>query len=277
MFYHWRVPDPPLDASIASLWVCGREPTTHALERVLPTGAAQLIINLKEDQTRVYDSRLRCTTTAGTIVCGVRSSYDIIDTGEQEHVAGVAFRPGGLAPFIDAPAHEIVEGDFPLELFWGRRETETLRDRLLACVSPAAMLDTMEAVLRERWRSPMVHPAVGLALTAFDRVPHLASVTAVTEATGLSAKWFIERFKAAVGVTPKRYCRIRRFQQAVGLAHRGRDVDWAQVALDCGYFDQAHFIHDFRAFSGVTPTVYQASRTPYQNHLKFLQAPDERR
>ena len=88
----------------------------------------------------------------------------------------------------------------------------------------------------------------------------------------MSAKRFIERFKAQVGVSPKRYCRIRRFQQAVARAHRGRPVDWAQVALDCGYYDQSHFIHEFRAFSGLTPTAYQASRTPFQNHVKFLQS-----
>jgi AraC-like DNA-binding protein len=117
-----------------------------------------------------------------------------------------------------------------------------------------------------------VHPAVTFALSTFDRASHTTSISAVTDAIGMSAKRFIERFKAQVGVTPKRYCRIRRFQQAVGRAHRGDRVDWAQVALDCGYFDQAHFIHDFRSFSGLTPTDYQAARTPFQNHVKFLQS-----
>jgi AraC-like DNA-binding protein len=122
------------------------------------------------------------------------------------------------------------------------------------------------------WRPPGLHPAVAFALTAFDRVPITTSIEAVTDAIGLSAKRFIERFKIEVGVTPKRYCRIRRFQRAVTLAHRGHHVDWAQVALDCGYFDQAHFIHDFRSFAGLTPTSYQAARTPFQNHVKFLQS-----
>ena len=75
-----------------------------------------------------------------------------------------------------------------------------------------------------------------------------------------------------VGLTPKHYCRIRRFQRAVTLANCGRHVDWPQVALDCGYFDQAHFINDFRSFSGLTPTRYLAARTPFQNHVKFLQS-----
>lgn len=81
----------------------------------------------------------------------------------------------------------------------------------------------------------------------------------------------IERFKIEVGVTPKRYCRIRRFQRALALSSRG-DADWIRVAMDCGYFDQAHFIHDFRSFAGLTPTGYQTARTSFQNHVKFLQS-----
>ena len=94
----------------------------------------------------------------------------------------------------------------------------------------------------------------------------------MTDSIGLSAKRFIERFREQVGITPKVYCRIRRFQRAVTMATRGRQVEWTRVALDCGYFDQAHFIHDFRSFAGLTPSAYQSARTSFQNHVKFLQS-----
>ena len=55
-------------------------------------------------------------------------------------------------------------------------------------------------------------------------------------------------------------------------AERGREVDWTHIAVDCGYFDQAHFIHDFRSFGGITPTGYDAGRTQFRNHVHFLQA-----
>ena len=56
------------------------------------------------------------------------------------------------------------------------------------------------------------------------------------------------------------------------MTNRGRPVDLTGVALDCGYCDQAHFIHDFRSFAGLTPTAYQSARTAFQNHVKFLQS-----
>jgi AraC-like DNA-binding protein len=119
-----------------------------------------------------------------------------------------------------------------------------------------------------------VHPAIDFALAAFDRVPITEKIGAVTNTVGMSAKRFIERFTTEVGVTPKRYCRIRRVHRALFCAYRGERVNWTQLALDCGYWDQAHFIHEFRLFSGLTPTGYQASRTGFQNHVKFLQSDD---
>jgi AraC-like DNA-binding protein len=269
-----RVPQPPLDSFIESIWVYEDDPRPHALERILPSGAAQLIVNLKEDQTRLYDPDHphRYITAAGTVLSGAWSRYQVIDTSEQEYVAGVAFRPGGIVPFMRIPAHEASDADVPLEALWGRSRTVALRERLLESHGTDATLDALEAVLQEMWRPPGLHPAVTFALASFDHIPSVTSISKVTDAIGFSAKRFIERFKMEVGMTPKRYCRIRRFQRALALANRGSHVEWTRVALDCGYFDQAHFIHEFRSFAGLTPTGYESRRTPFQNHVKFLQS-----
>ena len=274
MRYHHRVPKPPLDAFVASIWVFHDGPRPRALERILPTGAAQLIVNLNEDRTRLYDPERphQCISTSGTILAGVRSDYQVIDTAEQEYVAGVAFKPGGTVAFMRAPAHEACDADTPLELLWGRQRTADLRDRLLELDDPNAQLDTIEHTLMRLLQPTGMHPAIAFALASFNRAPLAANIGTVTDAIGLSAKRFIERFKGQVGLSPKRYCRIRRFQQVVARAHRGHPIDWAQVALDCGYYDQAHLIHEFRSFSGLTPTTYHASRTAFQNHVKFLQS-----
>jgi AraC-like DNA-binding protein len=269
MNYRHRVPGPPLNALVEWIWLYHNDPQPNALERVLPTGAAQLIVNLKEDETRLYDQDCphRVVTTSGTVLSGAHSHYQIIDTSEQEYVAGVAFRPGGAKSFMRIPAHETSDADVALELLWGRGRVATLRERLLETADAEAKLDLLEDALREMLAPLGVHPAVAYALKIFDRVPHMTSVADATAAIGMSAKRFIEHFKAEVGMTPKRYCRVRRFQRAVARAHRGHSVDWAQVAQDCGYFDQAHFIHDFKAFSGINPTAYVAAAGRHQNHV----------
>jgi AraC-like DNA-binding protein len=275
MVFRSRAPKPPLDTFVELIWLYYHpEPRPMALERVLPTGASQLIINLNEDQIRLYDPEgdYRCLTTVGTVLSGVQTRYQVIDTKEQEYVAGVVFRPGGTVRFMRVPADETSDGDIPLEFLWGRSRSAALRERLLEAAGPVDKLDAIERALGEMATNRYVHPAVAFALSKFDRAPIETSIAAVTQRIGLSPKRFIERFKAEVGMTPKRYCRIRRFQRAVSSAHRGRHIDWARLALDCGYFDQAHFIHDFRSFAGLTPTEYQAARTGFQNHVKFLQS-----
>ena len=72
----------------------------------------------------------------------------------------------------------------------------------------------------------------------------------------MSQRRFIEIFRNEVGVTPKAFSRLRRFQHVLGAVEHLTDVDWTDVAVECGYFDQAHFIHDFREFAGVTPSLY---------------------
>ncbi len=274
MLFVRRVPAPPLNGFVACLWYCENRPQPHALERVLPSGSAQLIVNLKENQTRLYrpESGFACEiTSSGSILSGVQSRYSVIDTAETECVAGVSFHPGGTVPFFAVPAHELRDAAIPLDLLWCDHAV-SLREQMLEARDAQTRLDILERTLAEVFCPCDLHPAVTFALATFARHDHTAAVSAVADQTGLSPKRFIERFKSAVGVAPKHYCRILRFQRALARSDRGGRVDWTRIALDCGYFDQAHFIHDFRDFSGITPTSYEADRTDFRAHVKFLQS-----
>jgi AraC-like DNA-binding protein len=273
MLYLDRVPSPPLDRFIASIWFCQSELRPFALERVLPSGTAQLIVNLKEDRTRMYHPGSGAmTANCGTIFSGISTRFGVIDTAEQECVAGVSFRPGGTSAFFAMPAHQLRDTDIPLELLWDRGRAARLREQVLAAASPTAKLDALERALAEARSAHTFDPAIAMALDAFAGGLELANIPAVADRLGLSSKRLVERFKSTVGMTPKRYCRILRFQRALTSAERGRRVDWTRIAMDCGYFDQAHFIHDFRSFAGITPTGYDAGRTQFRNHVHFLQA-----
>ena len=92
-------------------------------------------------------------------------------------------------------------------------------------------------------------------------------VAQVTGALGISQRRFLERFRSEVGMPPKLFSRVRRFQAVVEKVHMLSEVNWADVAADCGYFDEAHFIHDFRAFSGLSPSTYLALKSDHRNHV----------
>lgn len=273
-FLHRR-PASPLDRFVESLWVCHNGSAPRTFQRVMPAGAPQLVVNLAEDRTRVYHDTahgLVCVSAPGSILSGITSHAQIIDSDEQTRVAGIAFRPGGTVPFVAAPAHELTNADVPLDAVWGEATTRRLRERLLSAPSPAAALDALETMLWEVWRDRGWHPAVAFALDRFRSHPSVTRVGHVSTAVGLSERRFIERFTSEVGVTPKRYCRLLRFQRVVTTAHTLREADWADLAVSCGYADQAHLIHEFREFAGITPRAYAQGKTVFQNHVSFLQS-----
>jgi len=245
----------------------------HRLERVLPTGDMALIINLWENRTRVYnaDNPRKFNTFEGSIVVGAYSAFTVIDTDEQRATAGVAFRPGGAFPFLGLPAGELQDANASLSDLWGRQAASDLREQLLAARSPQAKFKILEQTFLRRIDAPAepAHRAVSFAVENFRHRP-TRPVSAVTQQIGLSDRRFIQLFSQQVGLTPKLFCRVQRFQRVLrdlsSLA-AGSVIDWPQIALTCGYFDQAHFIHDFRAFSGINPTTYLANKTQFQNHV----------
>lgn len=265
-----RRPLPALDRFVNGFWVfeSSTQPQ-HAKERALPDGCAQLIINLREDRHRVYDRQdfNRSRTTNGCLVVGPQSEFCVIDSLADISFAGVHFRPGGLYPFFDPPCDELHGEHVPLDALWGRW-AEELRERLLEAETAEERLCILEEALLARARKALVQrPVVTFAIGEFERGPCAQKIAEVAERSGFSPRRFIDLFRQEVGLTPKRFCRVRRFQQALQRMARGLDVRWTDVALEAGYFDQAHFIHDFRAFAGINPSTYWEARPQHANHV----------
>ena len=173
--------------------------------------------------------------------------------------------------FFGVPAGELRGLHVPLDDLW-RGEGARLRARLLEAPTADAKLDVIERALlaragwrrSQRWCEP--RPAVGYALAALDGCPDRLTIADISHRVGLSPRRFIQIFDDAVGLTPKLFARLRRFQRV--LAATGmRPVDWAGLSAACGYFDQAHLIRDFHAFCGLTPRQYLARRTGHWNHV----------
>jgi len=95
----------------------------------------------------------------------------------------------------------------------------------------------------------------------------MAKVREVAKSTGWSERRFSQVFREEVGFSPKAWTRILRFQRAVHQLHAGVDLPWADLALDCGFYDQSHFANEFRAFSGIDATTYSARQTQWANHV----------
>lgn len=250
------------------LWYHQGGARTHEFERIMPDASVELVINLREDRFRVYHRKSPELShhTRGCLISGPRSEYFVIDTAQQLSSMGVHFKPGGAFPFLGMPASELQDQQVGLEDLWGRAAGE-MRERILEATTVDARLAVLEKCLTEMAPSLERHPAVQFALNEFQPGLGIRNVAEVTGQIGMSAKRFIQVFGKEVGLTPKLFCRVRRFQRVLGSIAKRQQIDWADVAVSTGYFDQAHFIHDFRAFSGLNPSAYMAQRTEHLNHV----------
>lgn len=268
MGFQHRLPAPPLDALVATIWDWDVLPAAHRYERVLPQPGAQLIINLHEDETRVYsdDDTWHCTRSSGSVFGGPGLRSEIIDTAEQVRVMGVVFRPGGAHALTGEDASTLTGRDTDLADLFGSSAAR-LRQRLLETADAGTRLQLLELWLLHCLRGPPLDSAVAHALATLDRLPQVTRIPLLARDTGLSERRLGLLFHRQVGMGPKRYARLMRFRAVVAQAQKSPTVNWSHVAADCGYCDQAHLTHEFRRFAGITPSAFMAARGPYLNHL----------
>jgi AraC-like DNA-binding protein len=246
--FHCRRPGPPLSGFVDFLWTYDGYLPPYTQERLLPTGTMELVFTMG---------------AGGGVASGVagpRSEFLLLETSQPFSVIAVHFRPGGGFPFFGVPSGELHNCNLSLDLVWGDKAA-MVRDRLWEAESPEQRFRILEQALLARTRGSLDrHLAVRHALRMFEASNGTCQVSDVVERIGLSSRRFVELFQSEVGLSPKAFCRIRRFNEVLRRIERLTDVDWADVALACGYFDQAHFNHDFRAFAGLSPSSYLRHR-----------------
>lgn len=266
-------PRPPLSLFIEYFWLHQDTVPPHTKERRLPDGSILLVINLHEDLLRLYDPRHpdQFQKHCGALINGARTEFTLLDTTCLSDVLGIQFKPGGTFPFLAFPASELYNDTRSLASIWGEAVLE-LYAQLQSAATPEDRFRLTEQFLLARLvRSRTIHPAVTFALKTFEDTSYLPTISAVTEQISLGQTRFIQLFRETVGLTPKQFCRVQRFQNILRSIEKCAPRTWAEFALNCGYYDQAHFIHDFQTFSGLTPRAYLAQRSQYRNHVPFSQ------
>ena len=290
-----RRPCPALEPWVQLLWATGADSaqvTSPYVERVLPTGAMHVVLRLGDSPLALYeDADTGAPRLVGhSVVGGARSSSYVKRAGDSSCSVGVQLRPGAARALLGVPGAELAECHTPLAELWGS-DAELLRERLHAiheralfaahgAISGAAVLgaqlDYFESFLQARLQRSAAGTN-GWLMRAVAALEAGAPLSEIVESSGVSHRAFITRFHDAVGLTPKLFARVRRFQGVVAeLAapeHAGaapepeRVVSLARVALDAGYADQAHLTRDFRQFADVTPSAYLRLAPASANHL----------
>lgn len=241
----------------------------HHKERLLPDGGTDLVIDLTQVPKNVYDNEdfSRFSPFKKAWISGIRREFITIDAGQNASMMVVRFHAGAGHIMFQFPLSELAGSIVEAEAVWGNAFL-ALREYLIELPTPEAKFAALETWLLGRMhREAEPHPVVGYALDRICREPHLLTVADIQRKTGFSNKHFIHLFEKYVGVAPKTYLRILKFQRVLAEIEQARKICWSDIAYGCGYYDQAHFIKEFRHFSGLNPTAYLAEKGEFLNYI----------
>jgi len=240
MKYREYLPCEALRPFIQCYWALRGGTSDPQSQLVFPDGHMEIIFHLADPFALIREDGI-ASVQSNALIAGQIWQPVTLRQSSSADVLAIRFQPAGAASFMRFPQQEIAGSIANLEDFWGSRARQ-IRNALGEMQTDQGRIQLLEQHLLA------MRPAGPVSLGA------------------LSQRHYRRRFEETVGLPPKLFQRIRRFQSALSVLGQ-RPI--AEVALECGYYDQAHLVRDFKQFSGLTPTAWLRGQ---QNVLFFQDA-----
>jgi AraC-like DNA-binding protein len=269
MIFRILPPSPPLRRHIEYLWYHEGFVSDYAMERLLPDGAIELIVDLTDPAKRWSDADdlRRARTVRRSWISGQHTRPIAIEAAQHSCMIGARFLPGGAHAVLSEPVSTLNDSVVEMELVWGGAIHE-LRERLLAAPSVDARLALLDAALVRRAGSRLeLDRSLARAIDLIATRPCDVSIRRLAAEIGISQGRLVRLFEARVGLKPKMLARVLRFQRVLRRLEREPRLSWSALATDYGYFDQSHFIKEFGALAGLRPTQYLQDKGEYLNFI----------
>jgi AraC-like DNA-binding protein len=260
--YQEFTPCGPLAPYVKCFWMLEDAAKTSAHpEPIFPDGCMEIVLNLAAPFQRIHiDGRIE--RQPGMFLVGQMDQFTRVQPAGPVRTMGVRFHPGGAGAFLWFPQQEAVGQILALEIV-ERRLAGQFEDAVFGARSDRERIARVEVLLLGRLR-PRPERRIAAALHSMLEGPEPASLAALISESGWTERQFRRRFQEVVGIGPKVFSRIVRFQRTLRAIDR---TGLLPAALDGGYYDQAHFIHDFRSFTGETPAAYSSRTRGLADHF----------
>jgi AraC-like DNA-binding protein len=230
-------------------------------QSVLPTGCIQIIINSgKNFHSKNSDGD---KTLSNSYICGQHlDSYELLPTGDIKLFA-VVFRPHGARLFFSQPIDEFFSESLPLE-FLDKQLIRDLEEKYHRTTNPQDFIPEIENYLTKKLYGKDLYDfrRIGQCIDQLSIGGGRTKLPALAEAACLSPRQLQRKFREYIGASPKVFMRIVRFQTAMHLHNTYNYRDMTRLALDSGYYDQSHFIREFRTIAGISPAKFFREHSP---------------
>ena len=257
MNYETFEPHPDLDAIVKCHWILEVPADMEApKQRVIPDGCIEMCFILGDDVKR-FTSDTDFIIQPRTMVFGqITEPYYVQPTGYVNTFA-VRFYPYGFANFIDRPIHELADKETPLTSLFEESSVKALEQKIIEAPSTSSRIEAVEDFLRSKLKDrSTIDNIVKSTIDALSRTKGTEPIKAILK-DDLSKRRNLERkFSKQVGISPKQLGKIIRLQAALKLILNNQGEKLTEIAYDSKYYDQAHFIKDFKEFTGTNPREY---------------------
>ena len=229
---------------------------------IFPNATSNLMLSLDDD----IDVNFTPTDSAIYITC---SSTVAFRPYVGLRFMTVQFNSYGMYYAKGIPVSELHDTLFALDSFFKASEVDEITSRLREPTSIEEKFETLETFLLQRIKIPDIDPRLPYAIAALKLQQHYR-IDDLSEALCLSSRGLLKLFKKHVGISPAYYKKIARFNQAASLVLNRPEIPLTQIAFECGYYDQAHFIKDFREFGGISPSDFLQLRAKSSDFYNYI-------
>ena len=256
-------PPPPDLAGIVECFWISRGQVTFLYEKILPQNNIELMFNLRKPfgvPNRPPADRL----FKRAWISGMQREWLTVtpqyDPREPSYLLSVRMPPLGAHRLLGMPLGSVAQNVFELDEVLGDA-IAAVHQRLVDCEDAGKQFALLCDFARGRLARSRVRLRADaqIAVDMLTRTQGTERIETICRTMSISRKHLNDLFDSHIGLTPKTYARMFRFRRVVDLVQRGQGLDWTRIAMSCGYYDQAHFNHEFREFSGMSPGEYAAA------------------
>jgi len=252
MQYRELKPGGAMARFVKTFWMLEDSSPNGDEQRIVPDGRPELIFNLGAPFESCKDGAW--TRQPQSFLAGQITRPLLLRSAGAAHILGVRFHPHGASDLLGMPLTEFTDQVVPLEDFSPDLHRTLQR---LGELEKGDPLEAIAGLLAQLCQHEDDDRRMKSAVAQFESSAGLAEVREVASKVGMSPRQLQRCFRERVGISPKLFPRMQRFQRVFQAMEPG-PAGWVEVAVDCGYYDQAHLIRDFREFAGKPPTALEA-------------------
>ena len=247
---HYRefVPCRALQPYVVCYWVSKTDSfNNQAIEsRIIPDGCMDIVFNMTEIEKG-----------KGGLICGLMTSPEVMIVKEVREFIGIRFWPAGIIPFLGYSAADFRDQLIPMEDILGKNALDISEK-----IGNVKRIEE-QIMLIEEWLKNLlphvqeINPFIKNVLLAIYRDKGIISVKKLSEELNISQRHLSRKFNEWVGANAKTFSNIIRFQNTIHQLNQRNHIDYLEIALNNGYYDQAHFIKEFKYLYGKTPSQFK--------------------